>query len=232
MRDKNIFFIMIGIALVLVISVGYALFSETIAIKGTAKAEGTFDITAYCGTGLPETTTPRTGYNRLIGGSSQIFEEKGYSNDSCNADNVNNIITFTTDLDYPGAQRYFYAKYKNTGTIDAIIDLSGDGILEYSKQRCTGENYNTCVDDEGNFDIGDFIGFSKDDSTIIYTLSDNYNNWSEFVDLTNYKIILKPGESMYFTVQASWEDDEPEAGTVSFKDKLTLAFKFDQKTVS
>ena len=45
--------ILIGcLALLLVMSVGYALFSDTITVTGTATAKGNFDVTATCQTGL------------------------------------------------------------------------------------------------------------------------------------------------------------------------------------
>ena len=47
MNKKNK--ILVGcLALLLVLSVGYALFSETIEINGTATAKGDFDITYTC----------------------------------------------------------------------------------------------------------------------------------------------------------------------------------------
>ena len=47
--------ILVGcLALLLVLSVGYALFSETITINGTATAKGNFDMTATCQSGYSE----------------------------------------------------------------------------------------------------------------------------------------------------------------------------------
>ena len=47
MNKKNK--ILVGcLALLLVLSVGYALFSETITINGTATAKGNFDIVGTC----------------------------------------------------------------------------------------------------------------------------------------------------------------------------------------
>ena len=47
MNNKNK--ILVGcLALLLVLSVGYALFSETIEINGTATAKGSFDLTYTC----------------------------------------------------------------------------------------------------------------------------------------------------------------------------------------
>ena len=238
MRDKNIFYIMIGIALVLVISVGYALFSETIQIKGTAKAEGSFNITADCHSGLPENDTPLTGYNQLIGPlGSTLSADNGYANDSCTPDNQNNIVSFQTDLKYPGAVRNFTVKFTNTGTIDAVLVGDGEnpGITAPVMQRCTGENYQTCVaSDETNigFDVRAYSKSGNNNNTIIYTLNDNYQSWQDFIDLENGRLVLKPGESMYVVYEAEWdESDVPEggSGTVDYRDKFQMSYRFDQK---
>ena len=66
--------IIVGVlALAITMIIGYALFSENLTIDGTAKAEGSFDITAECTPGLPD--------ERFIIGD--IHKDNNYENDSC-----------------------------------------------------------------------------------------------------------------------------------------------------
>ena len=75
--------ILIGcLALLLVLSVGYALFSETIVINGTATAKGGFELTTTCVKGLSNDIITHIGGDT----TSETFQG-GYSNDSCNVTN-------------------------------------------------------------------------------------------------------------------------------------------------
>ena len=100
------------LALLLVLSVGYALFSETITINGTATAKGSFDITTTC---VP-------GYSSelfALGIPSADYNQAGFENSICDVNG--NIVTMTTDLLYPTAKRFFTVKMRNTGSIPAVI---------------------------------------------------------------------------------------------------------------
>ena len=106
--------ILIGcLALLLVMSVGYALFSDTITINGTATAKGEFDITATCQSGI----SSKLGTVESLG----LSAEGGYENESCSV--VDDVVSPTVNFVYPGARRYFTIKVTNTGTIDAVINL-------------------------------------------------------------------------------------------------------------
>ena len=74
------------LALLLVLSVGYALFSETITINGTATAKGSFDITTTC---VP-------GYSSelfALGIPSADYEQAGFANSICDVnDNTKDAI--------------------------------------------------------------------------------------------------------------------------------------------
>ena len=86
--------ILIGcLALLLVLSVGYALFSETIKINGTATAKGNFSIKIECKAG--------DGYGNVL--------------DSCTV--KGNNVTTTSILTKPGEYIYYELKITNNGTI-------------------------------------------------------------------------------------------------------------------
>ena len=69
--DKRKNKILIGcLALLLVMAVGYALFSENITINGTATAKGDFDMSITC---TPDITTEF--YNSALGMNEDLREE-------------------------------------------------------------------------------------------------------------------------------------------------------------
>ena len=196
--------VIIVLAVFLTLSIGYALFSDTITIEGTATAQGNFDIEATCQTGL------------LVGISKDDFPkvEQGYSNDTCYV--TNDKVTYSVDLNYPGATRYFTLKLTNIGDIDAKID---------TENLVTKNNDSICVDGhngEANGEIEDnecsneysnviFSGFSElgavEKDGNIYIPSDELfaNLAAEFVLIENDKAyyVLKPGNSIYIIFESS-----------------------------
>ncbi len=115
--------ILVGcLALLLVLSVGYALFSETITINGTATAKGSFDIGVTCQTGLANVSGLEDNAIAILSGPTN---EVSFSGDTCTASG--NTVTFNTNLDAPGAMRYYTIKATNNGTIDAWASVGGQG---------------------------------------------------------------------------------------------------------
>ena len=89
--------ILVGcLALLLVMSVGYALFSDTITVTGTATAKGNFDMSAVC-----QSTTENGGTG------------------SCSVEG-NNIIT-NSSLSKPGDNVVFTVRITNSGSIPAKL---------------------------------------------------------------------------------------------------------------
>ena len=187
--------ILIGcLALLLVMSVGYALFSDTITINGTATAKGDFDITAMCEPGI----SSKVGTVNSLGLSS----EGGYENDTCSTDGDN--ISVNVGFLYPGAKRYFTYKFTNTGTIDAVLNLSN---RKFTNQTCVADNIQgenlECT--SASFYKGFTVTFRslyKDGYDTIKIEDDKGNiltneQAQEFLDLTNGVLTLKPGYSIY-----------------------------------
>lgn len=105
MKKQNIAIIGV-IAFVLAIAVGYALFSETITVTGTATAKGSFDV-EFTKVGTPTCS--------------------GFSKDCTEANLAvisgdKNTLTVTVDkLQYPGAYVEIPVTVTNVGTIPAIL---------------------------------------------------------------------------------------------------------------
>ena len=111
--------IIIGvIALLLVVSVGYAIFSDTLNINGTATAKGDFQIN------IIEAT---------------IAEEVGSSGATVNIVNGGKGLNLNIqNLEYPGAHVTVKYKIKNTGTIPAIFKkrlMSGISLEDYDNLK-------------------------------------------------------------------------------------------------
>ena len=98
------------LALVLTCIVGYALFSETITVSGTATASGTFDIGFKCTTVTPTGTA--TGDCSIAG---QTIITK--SNLTKPSEKVKYLVTLTNDGTIPAVLK----------TIDSPNNYSGDG---------------------------------------------------------------------------------------------------------
>ena len=94
--------IVVGIvALVLALTVGYALFSQSLNIGGTASADGKFQLTFY---------------------SVGTVKEVGSSGTTVTSSDEDKTLTITVPkLEYPGAYVQVPVVIKNTGTVDAAI---------------------------------------------------------------------------------------------------------------
>ena len=203
--------ILIGcLALLLVMSVGYALFSDTITINGTAIAKGDFDITATCETGISSKLgTPE---------SLDITNSKGYQNDTCSV--VDDTVSLNVEFLYPGARRNFTVKYTNTGTIDATISMSD---FEGAFKLCVADNVegenNECITKNGkplvegssltlkgysaNLALRSQNFFIEDSEGNLFSVSDSKG--LEFYDANTGTLTLKSGYSVY-AIQILWLD--------------------------
>ena len=115
------------LAFVVACVVGYALFSESITINGSASAKGDWDIDVSCTKGVSDSLLQGIDINR------KEAKEGGYQNDSCTVDGMN--VSFSTELLYPTATRYFTVKVTNKGNIKATLDNS-DGTSLISCSVC------------------------------------------------------------------------------------------------
>ena len=208
MNNKNK--ILVGcLALLLALSVGYALFNQSVLITGTATAKGEFGITTTCTAGISSELID-------MGMASSADEmQGGFKNDACIVED--NSITAAAELMYPTAKRWFTIKMTNNNSIPAIIwgsdstgvyeSLNFDNSINYSiknnetgsvilsgtGQRINGHNYNIIngmipiiLDSEGNL---------NSESNIIY---------DENKKMAGIK--LDTGDSAYMILEFNYED--------------------------
>ena len=183
--------ILIGcLALLLVMSVGYALFSDTITINGSATAKGDFTLTTTC-----DEVEPSNVSNKGSVTESTI---------TCN----NNIVNASATLDYPGTSKWFRVKVKNEGTIAAklkeVVDLNNTDVvyfrrgegMDYGSEKCEGNNTNqVCV----YVYPGDTLYMDFEDAEEI-----GYDvDWNQF-DVDFQDPTLDPGETAYFYIDMQW----------------------------
>lgn len=166
MNSKNK--ILVGcLALLLVLSVGYALFSDTITINGTATAKGDFAYEITTTKGIDESvkvSTMHDIYNYSSSGDTFVFEEtSGVENSTISSSG--NTISVSIDFTLPGQIQYYTAKITNTGTIPITFDPWAD-ITPISTI-----NGNLIMDDDGLVDVNDVENFVLGNITSDYKFS-------------------------------------------------------------
>ena len=212
MKRKNKLLVVCLLCL-LTLSIGYALFSETITINGTATAKGNFDIEFTCEKGASDEIWPYIVSASKAEGSFLYYEyprDNGFSNDLCQI--TNNKMTFSATLDYPGAVRYFIDKATNTGTIAAGID---DTYAYYggtnSTKTCTYNKSNNSLINCQSSSIISMNGLTG--QAFLIAAEDEYGNlygWDnveieeKYMD-SNMVWNIKPNESFYFVYFLAWD---------------------------
>ena len=203
--------LLLGIlAFVVACVVGYALFSESITITGSASAKGDGDIDVSCTKGVSDSLLQGIDITR------KEAKEGGYQNDSCTVDGMN--VSFNTELLYPTATRYFTVKVTNKGNIKATYDNSDglktkegefcydgqntggvkDGVIKESDDCISAASFDLNFIEVGPIAIetkdGTILGFDSDD------LSKYYNEDTGIITIDN-------NESIIFIAVNSWLDD-------------------------
>lgn len=198
--------ILLGVlAFVVACVVGYALFSESITISGSASAKGDFDISATCIKGVD---------SGLIAANDldiNEFKEGGYKNDYCNV-NGNNV-SFGADLEFPSATRFFTIILTNNGTIpaklnletgideDITVCLKGDQCMPM-KDGLTEEQYEFIAP---YYFGGEFMGIKNSKGEYLV----DEDELSDYFDVDTGDIILKSNESVVFLSSSFWDANNP-----------------------
>lgn len=205
MNKKNK--ILIGcLALLLVLSVGYALFSETVTINGTATAKGDFDITYTCSVITKDTA---------INDSFSIPKSSGSG--SCIIEN--DIIKTTSTLNKPGDFVGYRVVLTNEGSIPAVLktvnssnnynaDMSGSGDYAYFDATYFLMAYYGFLQGEGNPYMGDSI-------------------------VESAKLTLQPGETLDLAISHSWhnlDSNQPELPEEGATMNYNIVLGFEQVT--
>ena len=235
MKNKNM--IIIGvIAILLTVAVGYALFSDTLTINGTATAQGDFSFSVTTQKGVMEeintdnlTDLKNIGVRRLkvTTSASQLFlnysSQTGIENSTIS--NTSNTVTINASIDSPGQEQYFTIKVTNTGSIPITADIWD----EFNKEiNIKGK---LIMDDKGKVDPETIMDMVSGTIANPYELTaTDYHSWSqfkasflavksvivpkerhnEFVNNLNENpnafVEIRTGESFYVICEAAWVD--------------------------
>ena len=196
MLSKNNKILVGCLALLLVMSVGYALFSDTIEINGSATAKGDFNLVTTCDEAEP--------VNDLNSGS--VTDATITCND--------NIVNASATLDYPGSKKWFRIKVKNEGTISAklkeVVELNNPDLVYFKRgEGWSGSYIENCQGDKTNQACA--ILYQGDE---IYT---NYEEPSTAIEpdwsfLETEDPTLEPGETAYFYIEMNWYSSSTVSG--------------------
>ena len=240
MNKKNK--ILVGcLALLLALSVGYALFSETITINGTATAKGSFDLTTTCQPGFSQDVLDALAisYGAAAGTiTDPNAMQQGYEDGECKVNG--NSVSISTTLKYPSAERYYTVTIKNTGTIDAVIrsdiwhdpvqtikvyDMKTDKLVAtYNEPKLQYVRFRQFGD--GSFGVGKNL-----DGDYSCESAEQYNqNGMVMKDNEGISYLrIKPGETFFVALKAQWDKDVTDSSQYSTVD-ATVTLPFTQVT--
>ena len=177
--DKRKNKILVGcLALLLVMAVGYALFSENITINGTATAKGNFDLSYTC----------------------EGKQEEGGTG-TCSIDGE--TITTTSNLTKPTDMVAYRVKITNTGSIPAVLKTvdSDNNCLNDSEFQKTCPGDETYFDRSKGLEASYILDKLKSDGSF----DENVSYWGDS-SAEAAGITLQPGESMAVSIIHSWND--------------------------
>ena len=200
--DKRKNKILVGcLSLLLVMAVGYALFSENITINGTATAKGDFayEIATYKGVSEEINTDNLKTINVANRGKFGALGTDVYPSYSAISgvedsfiSNTKNNITFTTNFDYPEQTQYYTAKITNTGSIPITFDFWKENE-EGEKLNSTFLTGNLLMDDGGKVNVENVMKYvSGEIAENPYNVDGTTNGFLSIIraQLTNYKVLI------------------------------------------
>ena len=239
--DKTRNKIFVGcLALLLVMVLGYALFSQNLNITGTAKAEGDFSVTPTCQAGIDAKIKPIFDVSFPITEDSLVFSsDTGYYDDSCKVNG--DVVTFNVKFKYPGASRMFTLKVKNTGNMDTIFVDSHDTNSYYSnlgidldEEECFDKNEDgifdkkyECSTERSYPNVVQLAVEDKDGN--IYSLFDDAVTGIEKAYDTETGA-LKPGATIYILIASYVDKNLTAKKNFLFESTLTSKIMFKQPT--
>ena len=207
MMKKNKTMIVAVLAIMLTISIGYALFSQTINVTGSATAQGSFQITSECSFGIDDdiSTIFPTMYTTTT--DVQLPTEGGYSNDTCSV--TNNNVTFNATLAYPGATRYFTVKMTNTGSVAAELPFEITDPLDYYVEDlvCADADSNGTIDNSTEcFDVVELLNSGDSGDAILGGLIDEINAIKVF-DMYQQIYMFQQDDGSFLDLESDEEEE-------------------------
>ena len=223
MMKKNLS-VAVVLAVLLTLAVGYALFSQTINITGTATAQGSFSYTID----VQKELNSEIDSNNLY----EVYDNYGstgadYYDDltstqglTSSISNSGNNVTYSVAFTEPGQNQYFTVKVTNTGTIPMSIDYYNllSGVNPTMSGTITGRSgtvyqyneLNSCLHGEcaDNF-ISNDKSFAEGGvrNTIAYVFAPQ-SIYLQIEDAGDYiPVVLNTNESIYFVIKTKLADD-------------------------
>ena len=191
----------------LVLSIGYAVFSETITIEGTATAQMEGGVEFECASGIiSETGVDPTPFEEM-GGTKFPSKEGGYSNDSCSV--IDGKITVSADFAYPLAGRAFTIKMTNNASYPIKINDQEMSVEGYDSLKVEYWGYSLC-----NY-------YKTHVSTCMlfnYADGNGYNGISQ----------IEPGDTHYLTFILYWNGEDKYNDGVQRTAKFTINAPYAQ----
>lgn len=217
--------ILVGcLALLLAMSVGYALFSDTITINGSATAKGDFEITTEV------IDLNQDIYSHFTDGdvSSGVVENPTISV-------VDNKVSSSVTFGAPGSHHYFGIKVKNTGSIPATLNSVVDKTNNYTivdKNVESGISFTPWYDSDGEVELqGEML---VDDGWIMDYDSNDFpaesRTMNGYIERDMLDAVLDPGEEVYFVFYYFWNSKSEENSENIEKLDWTLEFNWEQIT--
>ena len=220
--------ILIGcLALLLVMSVGYALFSDTIEINGSATAKGDFEITT-----------------EAVDLSADVFSDvlmespsKGIVENPIITVN-DNVINTSVTLGAPGSYQYFGIKVTNTGSIPAKLKSISDkvdnilySVDELEENQIVNIWYYFHADNGNDRKNSIEVNISADSGVYDDYASSLEERWKEMftIDYANKDAVLDPGEFAYFFIYFCWNSNS-EKSPEPFSANWKVEFNWEQVT--
>ena len=232
--------VIIVLAVFLSISVGYALFSDTITIEGTATAQGKFDIEASCLTNVTTDMLYEFGFEDVQKDDTtvaELFKEHGYKDESCVVSD--DKVTYSVGLEYPTATKYQWIKMKNNGNIPAYFDAANVSEQTHNNLIKKYDSQNNLLETINETD-NPFIILSLDlvaqsvDGTYYNLLENEEEFFANFAYINEEtgesKIILEPGESLYVPLVATWDEETFTENNVKYEATGTFEIDWQQYT--
>ena len=238
--DKTRNKIFVGcLALLLVMVVGYALFSQSLNITGTATAKGDFSVTPTCQAGVPDNLLAAA---KTVEGWNS--EENGYSDDSCTVSG--NTVDFKSSFKWPGATRYFTVKVKNTGSVTAVPTDVSESAVEFCNDANGNDTFDAdeCFTDKNSLSAMNLIfdhqgpvgnnlfAIEKKDGTVL-TVSEmgqlTEEEQSEFLT-SDGELKMDPGVTFYYLARLGVKSTtgSEEGGKMMMKGSYSTKFTFSQ----
>lgn len=153
-KNKTLIIIALLVTMIIALGIGYAAFSDTLTISGTANASGKFDLqfstaTVESAVGVDEENT-----------TAVISDDK------------DKLTVHVADLAYPGAGVKFHAVIKNVGNVPAKVEsvvptniTGNDSVIVIKGLDAITTNHPT-IEPNGTCSIDFTVEWDKDSDTI------------------------------------------------------------------